>query len=126
MINISKIFELNIGDKVVVTGNTCGHSYQIGQEFTITNVDIINKRYLLDSGVYGNYWVNLCDLDHKNIGKQELINNLSDMLEFLNDYEGDIQESSKLDKEYKVYRILKELKSIKSDFEKIGIISKYI
>ena len=135
MINIKGIFNPKIGDKVTVKSNINGHGYAIGREYNIVNEG--NGNYLLgeiDQNIHNlgdrhphhqQSWVQLCDLDIK-LNKSSLISDLSDMLEFLTDYEDELDNSSKLEKEFKVYHILKEVKSEKSDFDKISIISKYL
>lgn len=139
MINIKGIFNPKIGDKVTVKSNISGHGYAIGREYNIVNEG--NGNYLLSDDVndvdpqgvmFGHphhqraqSWVSLQDLDIK-LNKESLISDLSDVLEFLKDYEDKLENSSKLEKEFKVYHILKEVKSEKSDFDKISIISKYL
>jgi len=137
MINIKGIFNPRIGDKVTVKSNISGHGYAIGREYNIINEG--NGNYLLSDdgdvdpqGMMGHHhnqraqsWVSLQDLDIK-LNKESLISDLSDMLEFLKDYGDELNNSSKLEKEFKVYHILKEVKSEKSDFDKISIISKYL
>lgn len=147
MLKIKKLFEPSVGDRVIVKSNSCNHSYQIGNEYEIIH-DNLNGTYTLGIvsdvrsttatipigaqnfhgihiGAIGQHWIGIQDLDLK-IDQKILIDDISNMLEFLNDYEGDISNLDKLEKEYKVYHILKEVKSEKSDFEKISIISRYI
>jgi predicted NACHT family NTPase len=129
MINIKGLFnQKKIGDQVTVKSNISGHQYVIGKEYIISNVHG-NDNYMLSDTNPNQYvtqqtWITSAELN-MGINKESLVMDLTDMLEFLKDYEGDI-ESSNLEKEYKVYHILKQIKSTKSDFEKISIISKYI
>jgi hypothetical protein len=128
MINIKGLFnQKKMGDKVIVKSNIGNHGYIVGREYIITNVGG-NDTYLLSdpnpNQIIHQTWISLIDLNIQ-LDRESVITDLSDMLEFLKDYEGDL-ESSNLEKEYKVYHILKQVKSSKSDFEKISIISKYI
>lgn len=127
MINIKALFSFEVGGKIKVISNTCGHNYQIGQEYIIINDNNGMGNYLLSLDGYQacGGWVNSNDIS-KHISKEDVVNELSNVLEFLKDYEGDIDNIHKLQKEYKVFHILKEIKSEKSDFEKISIISKYV
>jgi hypothetical protein len=138
MINIKGIFQPKVGDTVIVKSNLSGnHNYQLGREYVIVNDnghcnyllseigDHTNQQHL-DPRMHGlQQWITLQDLDIK-VDKESLISNLGDMLEFLKDYESELTNSSKLEKEFKVFHILKEVKSEKSDFAKIEIISKYL
>lgn len=128
MINISRLVDFSNGDKVKVVSNATNHNYQIGTEYTIVNDNNGHGgNYLLSIDGYnacGN-WIGPGDIT-KGLKKDIIIEELSNILEFLKDYEGDIDNAHKLQKEYKVFHILKEIKSEKSDFEKISIISKYI
>ena len=138
MINIKGIFQPKIGDKVTIKSNQGNHTYVMGKEYEIINDNGMGN-YLLgevDGFVPANdpnhqlmyqnqSWISLVDLDIKG-DKGQLISNFTDMLEFLKDYEWELNNCVKLEKEFKVYHILKEVKSGKTDFEKIDIISKYL
>ena len=80
-----------------------------------------------DSGFLGN-WITEKEISKikQEFNKEYLVNQLKVFLEFLEDYEGDVQSSDKFEKEFQVYKILKEIKGTKSDFEKIKIISELI
>lgn len=125
--NIKGLFSLKEGDEVKVIANSSGHGFTIGKCYKIArNVQNngLNCQWQLETGV-GRWWVSEPDLEPATaIDKDKLIDELSNLLEFLKDY-GDVTSISKLEKEYRVYHILKEIKSTKSDFEKIAIISKY-
>jgi len=139
MINIKGIFQPKIGDKVTIKSNLGNHNYVIGKEYEIINDNGVSNYLLGDVGgfvpnndhiqhqpIFQNQtWISIQDLDIK-VDKNTLISNFSDMLEFLKDYEGELNNGTKLEKEFKVYHILKEVKSGKTDFEKIDIISKYL
>lgn len=120
---ISSLFNIQVGSEVTIIGNTAGHAYTIGLKAIVSFIN--NNQYqLLVDGNPGGTWANLVDLQLIKINKAEIINELSDMLEFFNDWNSDNIDN--IDKEFKVYKILKEVKATKSDMEKIAVISKYL
>ena len=128
--NIRGLFTPKLGDIVVVTSNNCGHYYQIGSRYKICNQNSPDS-WLLDNAdgtpFQGNRnWINSLDFDIDDFDRDNLIDDLSNILEFIKDYPDLKTSIAKIEKEYKVFRILKEIKSGKSDFDKISIISKYI
>jgi len=120
---------LKKGDKVKVLSNYNNHNYAVGDIYTISHIDTIHGFILsdYDNDWQGN-WITRSEISNINFeqGKEYLVNELKVFLEFLEDYEGDVQLSEKFEKEFKVYKILKEIKGTKSDFEKIKIISDLI
>ena len=141
MIELKKILQPSIGDEVIIKSNINNHTLAIGSKHTIiesngdnhllahTAVGIDTQTLAQGArGIiqhnYGN-WVSMIDLSIE-VNKDKIISDLSNILEFLKDYENDIVNTEKVVKEFKVYHILKEVKSSKTDFEKIDIISKYL
>jgi hypothetical protein len=119
---------LKIGDKVKVLINYNSHNYTIGSIYEISYIDTHHGFTLKDdSGFLGN-WITEKEISKikQEFNKEYLVNQLKVFLEFLEDYEGDVQSSDKFEKEFQVYKILKEIKGTKSDFEKIKIISELI
>ena len=131
MINIKSLFsnELKIGDPVTVIGNSNGNNYVIGQEYIVSAIHGNNTYSLSAPGSHflGNMVV-LSDLKFASISKDKsvVIQELENLVEFIKDCDSDISDFIKLEKEFKVFTILKEVKSARSDFEKISIISKYL
>ena len=141
MIEFSKLIETTNdrkpGDKVIVTNNSSNHNYPINCEYTISDMydsgqgfnGIAVIQYTLTDmqGVRGNSYITSTEFQKVDqiSNKKIIIKDLENMLEFLKDYEGDIQ-NKKIDKEYKVYNILKQVKSTNSDFEKMRMISELI
>ena len=131
---------LKKGDKVKVLSNYNNHNYNIGDIYTISHIDPAHGFLLASTiphhihphrnttdGWQGN-WITSEEFSNTNceLSKEYLVNELKVFLEFLEDYEDDVQSSDKFEKEFKVYKILKEIKGSKSDFEKIKIISAII
>jgi len=140
MIEFSKLIETTSdkkqGDKVIVRNNSSNHTYQINGEYIISDMYDSGQgfgmsviQYTLSdlNGVLGNSYITSNEFQKVDqvSSKKSIISDLENMLEFLKDYEGDIQ-NKKIDKEYKVYNILKQVKSAKSDFEKMKMISELI
>lgn len=119
---------LKRGDKVKVLSNYNNHNYNIGDIYTISHIDLNHGFILSNDNDWQGNWITGSEISNINLeqGKEYLLNELKVFLEFLEDYEGDVQSSDKFEKEFKVYKILKEIKGTKSDFEKIKIISELI
>jgi len=141
MIEFSKLIETTNdkkpGDKVIVIYNSSNHNYSVNTEYTISDmydsgqgfngVAVIQYTLTDMNGVMGNSYITSNEFQKIDqvSNKKNIISDLENMLEFLRDYEGDIQ-NKKIDKEYKVYNILKQVKSAKSDFDKMRMISELI
>ena len=119
---------LKIGDKVKVLINYNNHNYTIGSIYEISYIDPRHGFTLTDDNGFQGNWITEGEISNikQEFNKESLINQLKVFLEFLEDYEDDVQSSDKFEKEFKVYKILKEIKGTKSDFEKIKIISELI
>lgn len=114
------------GDRVKVIENLNGHNYIINKSYTVLNVN--HGGYLLidDNGNQGSSYAQSYEMENlsTNISKEGLIKELENIVEFLKDF--DFKSKKDFAKSYKVYNILKEVKSSSSDAEKLEIISKYI
>lgn len=141
MIDINKLFETKVkfGTIVVPIRNHTQHEYEIGKKYKVAQVTSVpdaygntqdsNSQFILmdmDTEMVGYSTISLHEISlSKAVNKKEAISNLENILEFLKDYEGEIN-NDQINKEYKVYNILKEVKSSNSDFDKIKIISEII
>lgn len=114
------------GDRVKVIDNLTGHNYIINKNYIILNVNHNNYLLIDDDGNQGSSYVQPYEIENlsNNVTKECIIKELENIVEFLKDF--DFNNKKDFAKSYKVYNILKEVKSSSSDAEKLEIISKYI
>ncbi len=122
---------LSMGTEVIVTNNLEGHNYTINARHTIYQTPEMtgNGRYILMDVVGGRTGNYISTSGFRVAGikvdKAKTLNELENILEFCRDYDFEC-ETGDINKSYKIFNIFKEIKSTKSDAEKIELISKYI
>jgi len=125
----------SIGDEVRYLSNSNSSNYIIGNFYKISSIHDNDTFILRDSqGRLGNY-ATLNDLEIKNKTIKEILKEIIEISEelelikeFISDYDNDEinNNSNNIEKEYKTFKLLKVIKSSKSDFEKIKILSEHI
>jgi hypothetical protein len=124
MINIfSK--QLNIGDKVKYISNSNSSNYTIGKVYNVHRLGGDTCVLIDENGREGNNAA-LCDIVVlKFIKIKDVLDEINIVKEFLEDYEEE-EISMNMEREFKAFKLLKVIKSTKSDFEKMKIISELV
>lgn len=135
---INAMFSPITGATVKVKRNTSGHDYKIGSEYTVAHSFMQDHGGRHGLGGYSTAQLILNDPEtgmtgnhitpsevEMDLSKERVISELKNIIEFLQDTDKEVTDK-RLDKEFKVYKILKEMKSTKSDYEKIEIIARYL
>jgi hypothetical protein len=120
---ISSIMGYSIGTDVLVMGRISGHNYQIGGKYKIFQIYPNGQFVLVDgNGIVGNY-ISDIDLSLTNVPIKEILEEkILDLLEFLKDYESEV-DLNRIDNDWKAYIILKSIKKYDNDFDRMRAIS---